>query len=267
MGTSSSMSPVDPVLLKDRHDISLGSGIEKGMTDKVGPETEDQFPDLLERFGAYIRSPNLKVTGSIWIKHYSPLVVGALYAWIHHSYGMDVSWSNMKIALDEEGLHFHVSDPRPLAELDSAGSEEERTELYLRHLFAVNVTPVVNMAVRYTRIQEPHLWATLSYSMAYWKEVWMREAKTGEDRRRIEDVYRRMTAPGKAAWFPDKEANPLLPGFRSIGDPLHEGRRIMVRDKCCLNYCLPGEDRYCYTCPLITDERRIEKYLAVHAGK
>ncbi|MDQ0889040.1 ferric iron reductase protein FhuF [Paenibacillus sp. V4I9] len=65
-------------------------------------------------------------------------------------------------------------------------------------------------------------------------------------------------------WFGEKAENPLICRFRQVKIPMHDDRHILLREKCCLNYCLPGGDRYCYTCPLITDERRIEKYLAAH---
>lgn len=258
------MVPFDPVLLRDRHNIWLEAEFEKSFEDIVGLENEDRFPYLIERFGTIVQSPNARVTGSLWIKRYGSLVAGALYAWIHHSYGMDVSLKDVRVIISEDGIKFHVRNCRLLENLDSAGSDEQRTDLYIQHLFAVNVLPVIQMTVRHTRIPEKNLWATLSYTLAYWKAEWLRQAPTSDVRRRIEEIYRRMEPDASAGLFAGIAGKPLLCSFRSVEDPLHEERRILIRDKCCLNYCLPGEDRYCYTCPLISDERRIEKYLAVH---
>ncbi|WP_127530955.1 hypothetical protein [Paenibacillus kobensis] len=53
--------------------------------------------------------------------------------------------------------------------------------------------------------------------------------------------------------------------FRGIDDPLQEGRQIFIRRTCCLNYRLSEEDKYGYTCPLISDERRLDKFMKSHA--
>ncbi len=261
------MVPFDPKVLEDRHNTWFESDVDKAKyLDIVGLETEESFVHLLDGFGAILQSPDRRVTGSLWIKRYSSLIVSAMYVWIRHGYGIDLSLDRVKVLLNKDGINLIVLDYRQLDLLKSFRSGEQQTEVYLQHLFSVNVCPVFKRTVQHSGIQEATLWATLSYSLAYWKEEWIREDSSSEVRLRIDDVYRRMAEHAKPEWFVEKTTNPLNCRFRSVENPFQTDKHILLREKCCLNYRLPGEDRYCYTCPLISDERRIEKYQSVHGG-
>lgn len=254
------MLPFDSIVLRNSHNIVFGSG----GTPESGAclEHEIEFVYLMNNFGDFIKSPAIKVTGSLFAKRYCTLISGAIHTFLHHQYGIDLSLPNIRVVLKEDGLHYRIGDSREPHQLQQSQSHEQRREIYFQHLFSDNVCRVFEQIVRNTGILESNLWATLSYLLEYWKEVWIQQAQSQRVRERIEEDYRFMMEEAHHLWF--QEINPLMYTFSKVKVPGNHDRHILLREKCCLNYCLPGEDRYCYTCPLITNERRIEKYLAVH---
>ncbi|CAM4007341.1 (2Fe-2S)-binding protein [Paenibacillus alkaliterrae] len=261
------MVPFDLPLLQNRFNISFEACTNKEAKESITLDSEEQFVYLLKRFGEGLNTSNRGVIGSLFIKRYGALIAGGLYLWTHHQIGFDMSVEKVKITVNGSGLNFHIADAVTFNPLKSVHEPKQKNDMYIGHLLSENVNPVFAKTVYHTGIRESNLWATLSYLLAYWKKEWIRSAESSEIRSNIENAFRVMTEQYNPEWFPGKAANPIISRFRSIDDPLHEGQHILLREKCCLNYRLPGEDRYCYTCPLISDEKRIEKYLAAHAGE
>lgn len=258
------MVPFDLPLLQSRFNISFGACTNKEEIESIALDSEEQFAYLLKRFGESLNTSDRSVVGSLFIKRYGSLIAGGLYLWTHHHIGIDMSVEKVKITVNDSGLNFHIADYAEFEPLKSADDPKRKNDLYIGHLLSENVHPVFAKTMNLTGIRESNLWATFSYLLAYWKKEWIRQAKSSESRSTIDNVYHAMTEQYVSEWFPGKASNPIIKRFRSIDDPLHEGQHILLRAKCCLNYRLPGEDRYCYTCPLISDEKRIEKYLAAH---
>lgn len=258
------MFPFDSSILQNQFNISFEAHTDKEAKESLALDSEEQFVYLLKRFGENLNTSNRSVIGSLFIKRYSALIAGGLYLWTHHQIGYDMSMEKVKITINGSGLNFHIADAVAFHPLKSVDDPKRKNDIYIGHLLAENVNPVFKKTVYHTGIRESNLWATLSYLLAYWKKEWIRQAESCENRNHIESVYRAMTEQNKPEWFPGKAASPIISRFRSIDDPLHEGQHILLRAKCCLNFRLPGEDRYCYTCPLISDEKRIDKYLAAH---
>jgi ferric iron reductase protein FhuF len=261
------MVPFDLPLLQNRFNISFEEYATKEAKESVSLDSEEQFVYLLKRFGEGLNTPDKRVIGSLFIKRYVALIAGGLYLWTHHRTGIDMSVEKVKITVNGSGLNFHITDPAQFNPLKSVDDPKRKNDLYIGHLLSDNVRPVFAKTVYLTGIRESNLWATLSYLLAYWKKEWIRQAVSCESRSHIENVYRAITEQKEPDWFPGKTASPIISRFRSIEDPLHDGQHILLRAKCCLNYRLPGEDRYCYTCPLISDEKRVEKYLAAHTSE
>jgi ferric iron reductase protein FhuF len=262
------MLPFDTSHLLSRHRIAIEPDAGHAETGNiVRLDAEADFAILLDAFGDAVQSPERKVTGSLFIKRYSSLIAGALYVWLHHGYALDVSLAGVGVSVRGGSLTTHLfrsGEWKPSA-ANGAETGEPADEAYLRHLFTDNAGPVFRQTVRHTGIPERNLWATLSYLLAYWKEEWLRSAPSVELKEHIRNMYKIMTERTDPEWFGGKEGNPLTSRFDCFSDPLNHGRQVLIRASCCMNYRLPGEDRYCYTCPLLTNERRVEKYMAAHA--
>jgi ferric iron reductase protein FhuF len=210
---------------------------------------------LIDHMGDVLGTRDKAVAGSIFIKRYSALITGALYLWTHHSFTANLALDRVSVQIEDSGLLFGISN-----------QTADDGEQFLRHLFADNACRVLEAVAKYTKVPESTLWAHLSYLLVYRFEEWLRNATTAARRERLHAVYHRIIYQPSADWFPEKTKIPLIGQYRSVEDPLIEGNKILIRSKCCLSYRLPGEDRYCYTCPLISDVCRIEKYKAMHGS-
>ncbi|WP_410513161.1 hypothetical protein PaeBR_01405 [Paenibacillus sp. BR2-3] len=227
--------------------------------DLLHPASLQSFLDV---FGSMIRSPRQAVTGSLFGKRYSTLAAGALYSFTVSDYGVNISLNVLQLSLIDKSFHFHLTRRTQTMAIVMGSTRIQRRKQYLTHIFNDNLIPVFSMVSRYTGLDESVLWGHLSYLLAYWKKKWVSQAKSEELKSRIEADYRYIIDEAGSELCVIKK-NRLQDDFRCIPVPHHADRLITVRKKCCLNYCLPGEDRYCYTCPKITDERRITKYLCL----
>lgn len=221
---------------------------------------------FINEFAKAIFSPKLQVTGSLFVKRYSTLIVGAWYSFIHFDCGLDLSLPNVSLLMKESTISYGLANGDEPQAVALAGSHKERRAQYVQHLMMENASILFAQIISLTGIDAATLWATLSYLLAYWKESWLRAAASPALQEKIEEDCAYLVEEAKAEWFGNKSPNPLIHIFKKVENPLLPVEPILIRDKCCLNYCLPGDDRYCYTCPRINDKRRIAKYIAAHAN-
>lgn len=211
--------------------------------------------ESLASLAEHMQSPHQRVTGSLWVKRYCSLFAGALYAFSHSDYALDVTMSHVRVTMNGKGLLqfelLHADEP---VLSDATLSRERKRELYYQKVVNEHMRPLFQEVNRLTGIDEATLWSTLSYLLAYWVPRWQEETSSTLLRERIREDYEFLT----------ESVESITSHFRSVASPLPQEEPILIRNKCCLNYCLPGEDRYCYTCPRITDERRMDKYLVAH---
>lgn len=237
-------------------------GIRFKLTDL---ENDERLLSFLGAFGESVQSPALQVTGSLFVKRYGLFVCGAMHCYMRCREAVDLSPERVQFVWSANGLQFAVESAEEPEFLRGLTDDAESRTRYFDHVFADQACRVLRRVAQVTRINEGTLWGNLSYGLAYWKNEWLQEAALSDaERGRIEDDFRELLVSFRLQRFPHLQANPLTTAFRSVSNPHAPGKPIMVRSKCCLNYCLPGGDRYCYTCPRITDEKRIDKYIEAH---
>ncbi|WP_438447007.1 (2Fe-2S)-binding protein [Gorillibacterium sp. sgz5001074] len=262
------MAPLDTALLLKRHRILCPPPAQNRTAPAAGTPlwspAGDELPLLLAAFGRAIQSPSGAVTGSLFVKRLCSLAAGAIYAWTHHGAAWDTPLSDLRIGLEGQGLVFHLPAPAPG---DTSGSlPGQDPEPVLDRLMAAWISPLVRETVRCTGVPEDTLWSTLSYHLAYWEREWTLEADATVCHR-VEAVFRMLREPGRPHWFLGRSVSPLAVPFRTMDNPCAPNKPILLRSKCCMNYRLPGEDRYCYTCPRLNEEQRMTKISAVYGGK
>jgi len=226
--------------------------------DLLHPEALEAF---LSAFGQAIQSPRKEVTGSIFMKRYVSVIAGALYAFSYCDRCLDISLEQLKIVLQKDTLQFLLATDEELPSTSAVSERDERRRLLLHHMYHSNMKPVWNAIIQATGIGGATLWATLSYLIAYWRQEDINQLVTDEARRCALEDYRYFTDKAWIDSFADCPINPIFSRFKSVEIDDHT---VLVRAKCCLQHCLPGDDRYCYTCPRINEENRARKYRSHH---
>lgn len=225
-------------------------------------DDEEGIAELLEQFAQQIGAPNRKVAGSLFVKRYSHFITGAWDAWVRHRRCLDVSPSNVVISLKNKHLYYRLLFPFSLEDWAESGPFAVERENYARHLFTDHAIPFLKQIVDWSGIDAKTLWATISYNLVYYRDEWRGEAATFLEKAYIEDNFRYLLDEVDSAQVFGSSVNPLTPAFRCVDIPGVDEEKIMIRSKCCLHFQMPGEDNYCYTCPTIKDDRRIDKYFA-----
>ena len=226
---------------------------------------EIRLKRFLGEFAHLIGSSQPEVTGSLFIKRYVPVIVGSLYAFIVHDSVIAISLDRISVVWVQDHLRFRLTQRDEPITLHAESDRNDMRMKHIMHLYHDNIKPVWNAIMNVTGIDEQTLWATLSYLLAYWKEEWIRSAELPEQKKRIEEDYRYITENVWRECFKDIKRNPFICRFLRMDNPMEEGKEILVRAKCCLNYRLPGEDQYCYTCPRLTEARRLQKFKLAHS--
>ncbi|RAP77778.1 IucA/IucC family C-terminal-domain containing protein [Paenibacillus montanisoli] len=262
------MIPFDPTPIASRHNLYLDEPpADSSAFSLQGNELADRLAELINRFGENVNAPDRKTAGMLFFKRYSSLIAGAVYAWLHNRHPFDLSFSNIRYGLHGTNLKFFVLGAEPLPSIAGLPREVEQDEAYLRHLFHEHALAVIEAVANHTGVSRVGLWHTIAYLLAYWKQEWLLESASGTLSERIEQWFAYASRRSNPAWLPGRAVNPLACSFRKVEDPLKEGRQILIRKACCMNYRAGGDtDAYCYTCPLITDEHRIEKFMIRHSS-
>jgi len=259
---SRGLNSPDADALFARHRIVLRHADDAAATG-AALDTQRDIGRLIDRFGQAIGAPDRRTAGSLFVKRYCSVIAGALELWAHCGERLYLGPGGVEARMSEDGeLTFLVL--KPDRSIDPAGDCSTRDDEALRHLMAEGACRVLGLAAAHARVAKAVLWAHVSYLLVYRFEEWLREAGSAELRERLEGLYVRLFERPDVAWFPGYGAVPLTNGFRRIGNPLREGETIMVRSKCCLSFRLPGGDRYCYTCPLVSDDDKLNRYARLY---
>ncbi|MFC5470278.1 IucA/IucC family C-terminal-domain containing protein [Cohnella suwonensis] len=256
------MLSFDPAILASRHKYEMEPQESEW---KLYPLYEDEYErtvaKLIGDFGDQLNSSDGKAIGTLFVKRYSPLFAGAVYAWLFHGHPFDLSPSNVQPAMNGALFKYYLLDALPLEGISSLADDGEKDEAYMHHVIDGHARPLVGAVARLTGVPELSLWRTVAYSMAYWQQEWLLESGSEAIKGRIGSWFLKLTSRESKAWLPEYAVNPLSCQFREVDDPTQEGRKILIRKVCCLNYRVFGKERYCSTCPLISEERRLEKLL------
>ncbi|TDF95961.1 hypothetical protein [Paenibacillus piri] len=227
---------------------------------------DDAFFPFIHSFADDLSAPALQVAGSLFFKRYCLIIAGALHGYIHCRKAIDLSPELVKLVWNDNALRLAAARAEEPSWLGGLQGDERRRTVYFDRLIADQVCPMLRRVVELTRAGEDTLWATLSYSLAYWKNEWLHnDALTEADRGRIEDDFAELLGTFSQERYPGLDRFPLITDFRQADNTLDPEKPILIRAKCCLFYCLPGKDRHCYTCPRITEEMRMKRYSEVHA--
>ncbi|WP_308634888.1 IucA/IucC family C-terminal-domain containing protein [Paenibacillus silvisoli] len=227
----------------------------------------EEVAAFVDRFGVNLDVPDRKTVGMLFFKRYCAFFAGVVYTWLHDRHPLNLSFQNIRYVLNGANMKYFIVSAEPLPAVAALTNEADRDEAYMRHVFREHAAPVIKAVASHTGVSTASLWHSVAYILAYWKQEWLLDSPSGEFRTRIGHWFDNAADLGKPAWLPERAVNPLTCGFREVADPLHEGRSILIRKACCLNYKRrDDDDPYCYTCPLISDELRLEKFMDAHAA-
>ncbi|UUZ90560.1 (2Fe-2S)-binding protein [Paenibacillus sp. P25] len=205
------------------------------------PLTEEGLQEALRLFGEGLGSNAFKATASVFTKYYAKKLCGVLY-------GMSVLNEGLSLPLHGLVLEFGQAPDFSLRPVSPSlipcpsGDRATWRKWILQSLFAENLTLLFEELARQTCVHRDILWENALVYIRHYYGVWTEEAASAEDRRRIADDYRYLTAEAEAGLF-GIGSQPFAP----YDTTLAPGYKPM-RKTCCMRYLLP-EAACCKTCP------------------
>ncbi|MBN6189055.1 hypothetical protein JQN58_19555 [Aneurinibacillus sp. BA2021] len=215
---------------------------------------------VLSKAREHLGNPKLAAIGSLFVKwHFSMVALAALYAVTRLNRSYDWSLSNLSFCFSEEkNWNTYVKnskEDRPFPD-----QREQWRDAQIQRLFSETVGPVFRAVAAHTGVSIRTLWAHVSFAVYHYYEEWGREAGSEAEQKRLADDFSFLTQALPADWFTDMSYNPFTENYTYVPHPQEEGRMIRLRTRCCFHYCL-SEGRYCYTCPGLTEEQRMQQIL------
>ncbi|QYR22220.1 (2Fe-2S)-binding protein [Paenibacillus sp. sptzw28] len=137
---------------------------------------------------------------------------------------------------------------------------EENRDLWrsnlLGLLFGGTVRPLIEIMTLETGLNSGHLWALLATGMYNHKcriqSFQQPDSLLFNQVQSDWDYIQEM----EGSVF-GRQSNPLAVKFRMVYDPRNPGEKLPVKASCCLAYLTEGHG-YCYTCPKLTADQRVQ---------
>lgn len=211
----------------------------------------------LEKVGAHIGSPDLKVTASIFVKRYAFLAVIYLYGMTAWNKKLNISLNNISIQTEEaEDLwlpkfYFHNIKIEVAKE-----KRYEWREKALKDFFSGNVNILIDQLSKVTKQSKLVLWENISIYVFWLYESVLQKLDDEELRNRAKEDFHYLVNETPGSLFGNYHANPLKRYYHNKGYKEHLQEEVRVRTTCCFSYLLEGSTNCCKTCPQTCNVKR-----------
>ncbi|WP_046233840.1 IucA/IucC family C-terminal-domain containing protein [Paenibacillus algorifonticola] len=232
--------------------------------DLLSPEA---LKPVLAKQAEQLGHPNSIVTGTLFAKRYSVLVMGLVAAFSLFDCILDIKPDNIRFKLTKEAeMEYQILQspirmlPAEKVELRSIAAADFASALFLEH-----IKPVFAAVSVYTGAKLPHMWSLVSHNL---QNLFLRlelQCLTEEaaSRRRMLSADRELLLAPLLHTPSAVFENPLALKLRSFSHETRQDESFYLRRHCCLAYrlSLDGEAHgNCLTCPKATVQERLAKW-------
>jgi hypothetical protein len=248
-----------PELLEKEYHILLERPetllFESSFTNLIQPATAGRF---LQLYAKALKTTDITPAATYFVSWLRGLCNAAQSMMSLSESSMDWSLSNWSLLMYGRGdytvLAFLPANPNIIEAV------EENRDLWrsnlLRLLYGGTIRPLIDIMALESGLNSGHLWALMATGMYNHK----RRLQTMQEPdsllfQQVEsdwDYIKDMEGPVFG-----RQNNPLAVKFRMVSDPRNPDEQLPVKASCCLAYLTEGH-RYCYTCPKLTAEQRIQ---------
>ncbi|MBW7476275.1 (2Fe-2S)-binding protein [Paenibacillus oenotherae] len=218
---------------------------------------------LLLSYAEVLKASDITPAATYFVSWLRGLSVTAQLLLSAHDSTLDWSISNWRLFVTEEdgrmGFAFHPMNASIVSANPLNGAERDswRNGL-LEDLYSNTLRPIVDTMAQAADLNSGQLWALMASGMYYCRERLL--TVYGEDSpefAQVEADYRFTMQEMKGTVF-GRSRNPLAVKFRLVENPRCKGEMLPLKASCCLAYKTEGHG-YCYTCPKLSEEQRLER--------
>ncbi|MVO99398.1 hypothetical protein [Paenibacillus lutrae] len=230
----------------------------KHCTDEAGL-LDRGLQEVLSHYTAHYETKHIRAVGATLSSTLSLLAAAYLHAMSHYNYTLACRPEDIRIHYEGVTLLFELAgQPEPMGK-DTADRSVWREEA-VRKLLTDCIVPLYTRIRELSRIDRHTQWSFVANTLNRSYEAWLDAAPTEELRQRLLEDREYVLQATDPEWFGGPGRNgehPLYVDFKFLPDLYEEGSQVRMKPRCCLYYQLTGT--YCYTCPIISEEKRAER--------
>jgi ferric iron reductase protein FhuF len=213
----------------------------------------------LEKVGAHIGSPDLKVTASIFVKRYAFIAVIYLYGITAWNKKINTSFNNIRFQTDEaEDIWL------PEFYFNSTNIEIAQENRYiwrekaLKDFFSNNVDVLIDQLSKITKQSKLILWENIAIYIFWLYESVLQKLDDGELRNRAKEDFHYLVYETPGSLFGNDHENPIKRFYSNKRYVENLQAEVRVRTTCCFSFLLDGAPKRCKTCPQTCSVKRRE---------
>ncbi|MEK3910701.1 ferric iron reductase [Paenibacillus sp. FSL H7-0331] len=221
---------------------------------------------LIAQYGPVLKAMKPEVASTYFSLWFAWVCAALQYTISHHDAAYNMSLHNLSgqvhLVNNRPRWAFHLHDSNSLS-VPCTDRNDWRKRV-LSSFYTNEVAPLMASISAAVGINVGQLWGQLATRLHYAYDAWQKEAETDQLRHTIEEDFTFLRY-GLAAEIFGRKKNPFDIQFRHIDNPRIPGETMRIKASCCLAYLTDTGHGYCYSCPRMGEEERMEQRMKIEA--
>jgi hypothetical protein len=219
---------------------------------------------FLTDYGEFIEAEELPVAAAYFVSWFGDVVAGLLYSVSVHNTAPNLSLTNLQVHLIPEQGFTRIAFELSEDQLDHAPGERQTIdwtvwrEQVFSGFYKETVSPLLLCVSEASGIQLGALWGQLPTALQNYREklqtLFSSQGNASLLSYLAEDDAFMCNELNPEAFRRSK--NPLQAKVRFLEHPLEAGKKLAIKNTCCLQYKRTNRS-YCYTCPRLSKQDRM----------
>ncbi|MNI33128.1 hypothetical protein D3C73_870600 [compost metagenome] len=225
---------------------------------------------LIDTYTPMIKAVESDAAAAYFAGWFTYVAMAKQYVLSNFNQSLDLTLSNLTVQIVPNGTHFqYVFVVNEWSMIEAPSDEYERASWRQQELAAFHgqtVQPIFEAVTTIVDYPLGQLWGQLPTKFNYFMNDWKGSMTQETACKRIDEDYAGLKALEPSIFGLKK--NPFDVKIRMIEDALDCTKQVRMKNVCCLYYKTEAS-RYCYTCPRMKEEGRVEfrtKYRAEKAA-
>ncbi|MFF2910615.1 IucA/IucC family C-terminal-domain containing protein [Paenibacillus sp. NPDC057934] len=219
---------------------------------------------FLTAYGDYIEAEELSVAAAYFVSWFGDVAAALLYSVSVHNTAPNLTLTNLQVHLIPEQGFTRIAFQLSEDQLDHAPGERQtvdwtvwREQVFSR-FYKDTVSPLLLCVSEASGIQAGILWGQLPTSLQNYREKLQALLSTQDNASLLaylaeDDAF---MCNNLAPEVFGRAKNPLQAKVRFLDHPLEAGKKLAIKNTCCLQYKRTNRS-YCYTCPRLSKKDRM----------
>ncbi|MEW9502520.1 iron reductase [Jeotgalibacillus marinus] len=220
---------------------------------------EQQLYTFLVHLKEKIKSANVMVAASLFVKRYSFAILIALYSMSALNKRVDFSINNISVETLEESdvlwLPSFKLDNLVIEEASDLNRLKWRDDI-LKQVFADHVDLLFTQINRTTKLSKKIMWENLYIYIRWMYQNLLDDSQFSGFHHTIANDFHYILKKATSSLFGSYDQNPFLIYNNSKQHIEQNNQTVLKRTTCCYSYLVGDKDNFCKICPIVRNHKR-----------